>query len=68
MTIDEPTTLLARARSEYLEMPGLRLTPWQAGRLWNIEPEQSEHVLGLLVASGFLWRNRKGAYVRRSSR
>lgn len=68
MRIDEPTTLLARARSEYLEMPGLRLTPWQAGRLWNIEPAVSEHVLRLLVASGFLWRNREGAYLLRSSR
>ena len=67
MTIDEPSTLLLRARGEYLEMPGLRLTPWQAGRLWNIEPEQSEHLLRLLVKSGFLWRNRQGAYLRRSS-
>ena len=67
MTLEEPTTLLVRAQSEYLEMPGLRLTPWQAGRLWNIEPALSEHVLRLLVASGFLWRNRDGAYLRRSS-
>ena len=67
MTLEEPTTLLVRAQSEYLEMPGLRLTPWQAGRLWNIEPALSERVLRLLEASGFLWRNRDGAYLRRSS-
>lgn len=68
MTIDDPKTLLLRARSEYLEMPGLRLTPWQAGRLWNIEPALSEQVLRLLVASGFLWRSRDGAYLLRSGR
>ena len=68
MTAEVPVTLLLRARSEYLEMPGLRLTPWQAGRLWGIEPALSEHLLATLVSSGFLWRNREGAYLLRSER
>jgi len=63
-----PQTLLWRARSEYLEMPGLKLTPRQAARLWGVEYATSEHVLATLVECGFLWRNREGAYVRSSER
>jgi hypothetical protein len=32
--IDVPAALVSRVRSEYLEMPGLRLTTWQAACLW----------------------------------
>ena len=31
--------LLCRVREEFREMPGLRLTPAQASRLWGLEPE-----------------------------
>jgi hypothetical protein len=34
--MDIPTTLLVRVRSEFLEMPGLRLTIHQAARLWSL--------------------------------
>ena len=58
------TPLLHRIRSEFLEMPGLRLTPVQAARLWAVDRETSERILHGLVAAGFLIKNREGAYVR----
>ena len=58
------TPLLNRIRSEFLEMPGLRLTPAQAARLWAVDRETSERILHGLVAAGFLIKNREGAYVR----
>jgi DNA-binding IclR family transcriptional regulator len=58
------TTLLHRIRSEFLEMPGLRLTPAQAARLWAVDRQTSERILHGLVAVGFLTKNREGAYVR----
>lgn len=68
MTISPTTdvTLLARARSEFLEMPGLRLTARQAARLWGVEGTTTELLLATLVTSGFLWRTRDGAYMRAS--
>lgn len=73
MTTDEPSAapevpqaLLVRVRSEFLEMPGLRLTLRQAARLWGLEGAMSEHLLTRLVESGFLRRTRDGAYMRRS--
>ncbi len=63
-----PPTLFWRVRSEYLEMPGLRLTPRQATRLWGVDHAMAEHVLAALVECGFLRRNREGAYLRRSER
>lgn len=63
-----PSSLVSRARSEYVEMPGLRLTLWQAARLWGLDTGMSERVLATLVDCGFLWRNRDGAYMRRSTR
>jgi Fic family protein len=56
--------LLHRIRNEFLEMPGLRLTPAQAARLWAMDRQTSERILRGLVAVGFLIENRKGAYVR----
>ena len=60
------TLLLHRVRSEFLEMPGLRLTPAQAARLWALDRSTSERILGGLTATGFLRRNREGAYLRAS--
>jgi len=66
MTSEGPSRhdVLLRIRSEYLEMPGLRLTSAQAGRLWGLEPRECEHLLTALVLTGFLRRSREGAYVR----
>jgi hypothetical protein len=58
--------LLARARGEYLEMPGLQLTVSQAARLWALDRATSEEVLERLVSIGFLWRSQVGTYLRAS--
>lgn len=58
--------LLARVRGEYLEMPGLRLTKDQAGRLWGLDPQSCGHVLTMLIDDGFLMRGSDGRYARRT--
>ena len=60
------TPLLHRIRSEFLEMPGLRLTSAQAARLWALDRQTSERLLDGLTMTGFLLKNRKGAYLRAS--
>ena len=52
---------------EYAEMPELKLTFWQAQRLWNFSEELCERALTALISSGFLARTEDGAYVRRGS-
>ena len=68
MMLEISQTLLLRARSEYLEMPGLKLSPRQAAKLLGIDPEASEDLLARLVESGFLRRNKDGLYMRSSPR
>jgi hypothetical protein len=58
--------ILRRIRGEYLEMPGLRLTVAQAQRLWGLDRAACDTVLAALVDLQFLFRNRDGAYMRRS--
>jgi hypothetical protein len=57
-------TLEDRVRGEFLEMPGLSLTPQQASRLWAVDRAISEGVLARLTSSGFLARTRDGVYLR----
>lgn len=59
--------LLRRIQGEYLEMPGLRLTPAQAQRLWGLDQPQCEALLGALVDLKFLARTREGAFIRAGS-
>ena len=61
MPVDE---LLHRIRSEYLEMPGLKLTRPQAKRLWGLDEHTCSHVLELLAEARFLRRTNDGAYAR----
>ena len=61
------SALEERIRGEFLEMPGLRLTPKQASRLWAIDHATSERVLDRLTSTGFLARTREGAYLRSSA-
>ena len=56
--------VLRRVRGEFLEMPGLRLTEAQAGRLWNLDPASSRVLLTALVDANFLFRTRDGAFMR----
>ena len=55
---------MRRVRGEFLEMPGLQLTPAQAGRLWGLDIESCQHVIDALVAAAFLRRTPSGAIVR----
>jgi hypothetical protein len=56
--------VVRRVRGEYLEMPGLRLTPAQARRLWRLDESACNAVLGALVDDRFLARTRDGAFIR----
>ena len=47
-------SLLNRVRSEFIEMPGLRLRIDQAQRLWNLDRAICESVLLSLVDAKFL--------------
>lgn len=53
-----------RARAEFLEMPGLRLTAAQARRLWTLEAGVCDAVLEELLASRFLKRTAGDAFIR----
>ena len=55
---------LRRVQGEFLEMPGLRLTTAQARRLWGIDVQVCESLLGALVERKFLFRTRDGAFMR----
>ena len=54
--------LLNRVRSEFLEMPGLRLRVDQAQRLWNLDRASCELLLSSLVETKFLRRYSDEAY------
>jgi hypothetical protein len=56
-----------RIREEFLEMPGLRLTPAQATRLWGLEQETTHAVIERLVACSFLRWTPTGAITRTES-
>ena len=58
--------LMQRVRREYDELPGLRLTRWQAQRLWRLDPNECEIVLTSLVRSTFLIEARDGTFLRRA--
>ena len=55
--------LLDIVRGEFLEMPGLRLSKKQAQRLWAIDADTCEALLGTLEASHFLRHTRDGEYM-----
>jgi hypothetical protein len=56
--------MLRRVQGEFLEMPGLRLTPAQARRLWSIDAAACQALLTTLVDAKFLFRTRDGAFMR----
>jgi hypothetical protein len=61
--LDEAALTLQRMRAEFREMPGLKLTPAQATRLWHLDPRRSEELLNTLVVDGLLRRGSDGAYL-----
>ena len=54
------TQALQLLKSEYLEMPGLRLTVQQASRLLALDANKTEPLLEALVDTGFLRRTPTG--------
>jgi hypothetical protein len=58
--------LLNRIRSEFLEMPGQRLTRVQAQRLYGIDELQCQRALDMLVDTRFLCVKSDGTYARTS--
>jgi hypothetical protein len=64
VTVAPDDTTLGRIRAEYLEMPGLRLTPEQAQRLCGVERALCQTVLDALVAEKFLCVKPDGHYAR----
>jgi hypothetical protein len=61
MRIDD---VLQRIQGEFVEMPGLRLTAAQAQRLWGLERDVCNALLGALVDAKFLSQTRDGSFVR----
>jgi hypothetical protein len=53
-----------RIRAEYVEMPGMRLTPKQVQRLSGVETSVCRAVLDDLVRAGFLRQRTDGSYAR----
>ena len=56
--------IVRRVRGEFLEMPGLSLTVAQAGRLWGLEQDLCQRVIGALIGTAFLQRTAGGAIKR----
>ena len=54
--------LLCRIRSEYLEMPGLRLSAPQARCLFGLDSETWDAVLAALVDAKFLSQTHNGMF------
>ena len=60
-------SLRTRIENEFREMPGLRLTRWQASRLWSLDAAECEFVLNKLVAARILRETRDGYVAGRIS-
>lgn len=60
----ESDAIIRRIQEEFREMPGLRLTPAQATRLWGLEIETCRVVIDELVAAAFLRWTPAGSVTR----
>ena len=60
----ERDTVIKRVKSEFTEMPGLRLTMPQAMRLWGLDRDECQRVINTLVNTAFLQRNARGEFLR----
>lgn len=59
-----PHDALIRIQMEYAEMPGLKLTPTQVGRLCGLPQDICERALARLSQTGFLCQAQDGAFLR----
>jgi DNA-binding IclR family transcriptional regulator len=64
ISVGTSTQLLRRIKAEYIEMPGLRLTVAQAGRLWGLDGSSCRDLLERLITERFLQRRPDGTYSR----
>lgn len=55
---------LREARADFLDLPGLRLTPQDGARLWNVDVDMCTRLLDSLVDERFLVRTKDGRYKR----
>lgn len=55
-----------RIQTEFIEMPGLKLTLAQIARLCNLPADICESAVSVLVHTGFLTVARDGSFLRRS--
>jgi len=60
----KPDAIARRVCTEFIEMPGLRLTFSQAVRLLGLPPTVCRTVVDDLVASGFLRQTTSGMLMR----
>jgi hypothetical protein len=60
-------SVVRRVREEFNEMPGLRLTPAQATRLWGLDHDICRQVIDSLIARDFLRWTSAGSLVRNES-
>jgi hypothetical protein len=58
------TAAVRRAKAEFLEMPGLRLTLPQAQRLWAFDRPLCNAVLAALVEARFLVQSGHASFIR----
>lgn len=59
--------MVSRVRSEFDEMPCLRVTPDEARLLFGLPGSTSDRILSRLAEEGFLVQTPDGQYVRRNS-
>lgn len=65
MTRRQANDMLERIQMEYVALPGLALTFWQAQRLWQLSDDMCARALATLVAESFLTCTDDGKYVLR---
>jgi hypothetical protein len=68
MVLHVPPEALVRIQVEFLEMPGLKLTVDQIGRLCGLTRDVSEAALMGLTLSGFLRKAKDGTFLRSGAR
>jgi hypothetical protein len=56
-------TLIDRIRREFTELPGLKLTPAQACRLWHVNEDVCRAAMTSLIGEGFLRQMPSGAFI-----
>jgi hypothetical protein len=66
MTLTRPDVdaVALRVRAEFVEMPGLSVTPAQAARLWGLDKATCQVVIDQLVEAAFLRKTHGGAVTR----